>query len=139
MLAYGTGYVQLQGTTLRVIPHVQNLETCARHCDMDSQCTHWRRCAGAPASAHLLPHTPLPQPLSFIMFPSSSRALTGDAACQECPSPGVTPPFQQTCFLAHHGPSVNQMRWYLESLPQGGEQQCCSQVATAVPGSRSAS
>ena len=49
MLAYGSGYVQLEGTTLRVIPHVQNLETCARHCDMDSQCTHWRRCAGAQA------------------------------------------------------------------------------------------
>ncbi len=48
VLAYGSGYVQLQGETLRVIPHVQNLETCARHCDMDSQCTHWRRCAGAP-------------------------------------------------------------------------------------------
>lgn len=47
VLAYGSGYVQLEGTTLRVIPHVQNLETCARHCDMDSQCTHWRRCAGA--------------------------------------------------------------------------------------------
>lgn len=46
MLAYGKGYVALQGQTLRVIPHVQNLETCARHCDMDSQCTHWRRCAG---------------------------------------------------------------------------------------------
>ena len=49
VLAYGGGYVQLEGATLRVIPHVQNLETCARHCDMDSQCTHWRRCAGACA------------------------------------------------------------------------------------------
>ncbi len=54
VLAYGKGYVQLEGTTLRVIPHVQNLETCARHCDMDSQCTHWRRCAGAPALPPLL-------------------------------------------------------------------------------------
>ena len=60
MLAYGKGYVQLEGKTLRVIPHVQNLETCARHCDMDSQCTHWRRCAGAPALPPLLPQEPLP-------------------------------------------------------------------------------
>ena len=47
VLAYSKGYVELQGAVLRVIPHVQNLETCARHCDTEATCTHWRRCAGA--------------------------------------------------------------------------------------------
>ena len=48
VLAYSKGYVELQGSVIRVIPHVQNLETCARHCDMESTWTQWRRCAGAP-------------------------------------------------------------------------------------------
>lgn len=47
VLAYGQGYVELKGNVIRVIPHVQNLETCAKHCEMDSSCTHWRRCAGS--------------------------------------------------------------------------------------------
>lgn len=46
VLAYGKGYVELKGQTIRVIPHVMNLESCARHCDVDAACTHWRRCAG---------------------------------------------------------------------------------------------
>lgn len=48
VLAFGQGYVELKGNVIRVIPHVQNLETCAKHCEMDSACTHWRRCAGVP-------------------------------------------------------------------------------------------
>ena len=95
MLAYGTGYVQLEGKALRVIPHVQNLETCARHCDMDSQCTHWRRCAGAPASAALLCHNPLPTLNRTLKpWPSSCSLATveSDAACQKCPFQGLTPP-----------------------------------------------
>ena len=50
VLAYGKGYVELKGQTVRVIPHVLNLETCARHCDADVLCTHWRRCAGVGRS-----------------------------------------------------------------------------------------
>ena len=64
VLAYSKGYVELQGAVLRVIPHVQNLETCARHCDTESACTHWRRCAGA------LPSHPPPS--------DSSCCIAGD-------------------------------------------------------------
>ncbi len=46
VLAYGQGYVELKGNVVQVIPHVPNLETCAKHCEMESACTHWRRCAG---------------------------------------------------------------------------------------------
>ena len=58
VLAYGKGYVELQGTPLRVIPHVMNLEACARHCDADEQCTHWRRCAGEGLFWHVTANHP---------------------------------------------------------------------------------
>ncbi len=78
MLAYGKGYVQLEGKTLRVIPHVQNLETCARHCDMDSQCTHWRRCAGVRAlPAFSSASLSRDRPSIFHRVPSSLRDTTG--------------------------------------------------------------
>ncbi|CAL8464871.1 g4406 [Coccomyxa elongata] len=53
VLAYGQGYVELKGNVVQVIPHVPNLETCAKHCEMESACTHWRRCAGGDCGPRL--------------------------------------------------------------------------------------
>ncbi len=69
VLAYGKGYVELKGQTVRVIPHVMNLESCARHCEVDEECTHWRRCAGVCApdlSMPLSQHPPAAMPSKIV-------------------------------------------------------------------------
>ena len=79
VLAYSKGYVELQGAVLRVIPHVQNLETCARHCDTEATCTHWRRCAGV-LSFHPSPH------MTAIVAPSDAcqSTLAAQRAAHRC-------------------------------------------------------
>ena len=89
VLAFSKGYVELQGAVLRVIPHVQNLETCARHCDTEAACTHWRRCAGA-----LLTFCP-PMTACVAQLKTCQSALAAQCAARVADL--ATP-----CCKAHH-------------------------------------